>query len=457
MDIMDAGNAMSVPMMSLLIIAWTATASAQPTSPSPTKPSPASKQAVVPVPSSGSVKRRAMVTLHVVRVLDSELATITDRDMSTILAVAKETLAEKLEFSGLRFVDHGAITVEQFFARYFDPHGACAQRLAPWRYDPWSEPDFDAARPDMLRFLKRWGLDELRSFFPPEKARGITSYEVLLDKLIPVYRHKVAIIRQLRLTSGLGLFAPAKAPMRSYVNWICAVRAQDRYDVILTNEFLLYDLITEPYPHSIFKKCKVGGASLRSPTRTAMPGRALFASTFGMESDLPFFAEDPDNTLSRTERQRITGMFILAHELGHALFKLPDFYDHPPQCLMTTRAETDYISGYRDLLKHPGPCPSCRPYIAARQEYFNARELLAKGRFDEAIAAFKRVVKQTPKHIDGSYRAYLADIGVNIATAFWRAGHRTKARRWLKSARTMDPHNIQARDLWEKWFGTGSD
>lgn len=434
----------------------------------PTSVTPASRELRIPPPVDANTDTAASshqtpaqvdqavatttVTLHVVRILDDELPPITDQDMATILKVAQATLDEKLGFGGVRFEDHGAVTVEEFFAANLDDRGACATRLGKWRYDPWSTPDFNAARPEMLRFLKRWKLKELRGFFPPAEAQALTSHQDLIDKLIPIYQSKVERIREMRLPNGNGLLAPAKAPLRSYVNWICAVRAQRSYDIILTNEFLLYDLITEPYPHSIFKKCKVGGASLRSPARTAMPGRALFASTFGMETSLPFFSEDPDHTLTREERQRVTGMFILAHELGHALFKLPDFYDHPPQCLMTTTAETDYLGGYQELLKHPGPCPACTTYVDTRRQYFYGRWLLAQGRYDEAVATFTTVAKETPKHIDGSYRAYLADIGLNIATAHHRAGRAGKARRWLRSARGMDPKNEQVQQRWQEWF-----
>lgn len=388
----------------------------------------------------------AEVTLHVVRVLDDELPPISDQDMALILAVARETLAEKLSFDQLRLVDHGVLSAERFFADN-PPSAECRARLAPLRFDPWAEPDFAALRPQMLAFLQRWQLPALRAYFPADQAGGLDTYDALLDRLLPAYRQKVRAIRDLRLPSGRSLLAPDKAELRSYVGWICVLAAQARYDLILTNQFVLYDLASEPYPHSVLKKCKVGGASLRSPARGALAGRALFASTFGMETDVPFLAEDPGRTLSRAERQRVTGMFILAHELGHALFKLPDFYDHPPQCLMTTTAESDYLAGYRQLQAHPGPCPACKVYVDARRLYFQALAQIERGQYAAAIAALKQVVAQTPKHIDGSYRTYLADIGVHIARAHFLAGQPEEGQRWLSSALAMDPQYEPARRL----------
>jgi tetratricopeptide (TPR) repeat protein len=239
------------------------------------------------------------------------------------------------------------------------------------------------------------------------------------------------------------------------VRWICAVREQDRADLILTNAFILYDLASEPYPHSIFAKNKVGGASLASPHRRAIRGRAVIASTFSMVTDLPFFREEGAETLTPEERLRVIGTFIVAHELGHAVFKLPDFYDHPRECLMTTKYETGYVSGWRDVLAHPGGCTGCQPYIEARRQVFLGQLARAKGDHNEAIRLFKEAIRTTPKHIDGSYLRYIAGLSIEVAEIYRDMSNVEQAKRWLKSAQRVVPDLPEALAL-ESQLGQGA-
>ena len=126
-------------------------------------------------------------------------------------------------------------------------------------------------------FLSRWPVESLAAFFPEEQRGELTSYAAIRAKLLAEFDRKIAMIAGFRLKGGASLLAADKVDQRSYVSWICAMRNQDEADFILTNEFILYDLASEPYPHSIFQKCKVGGASLLSPKRRVIHRRALVA------------------------------------------------------------------------------------------------------------------------------------------------------------------------------------
>jgi tetratricopeptide (TPR) repeat protein len=252
------------------------------------------------------------------------------------------------------------------------------------------------------------------------------------------------VIAGFKLDNGESLLSAAKLDHRSYVSWICAIRNQNEADFVLTNEFILYDLASEPYPHSIFQKCKMGGASLLSPKRRAIHRRALVASTFSMVTDIPFFIEEGAEWLTTRERLEVIGTFIVAHEMGHAVFKIPDFYDHPPECLMTTKFETGYVSGWRELKAHPGPCPDCQPYVDAKRHVFLAHEARMDGKLDEVIKNLKIAIRKTPKHTDGSYLRYVADLSVQIAETFAAKGDPKQARRWLKAALRIVPEHDQA-------------
>ena len=54
------------------------------------------------------------------------------------------------------------------------------------------------------------------------------------------------------------------------------------------------------------------------------------------------FSEEPVS-------EEFIGTYLLAHELGHAILKIPDVYDHGPGCLMNTSFAPSYTDGYAAL------------------------------------------------------------------------------------------------------------
>lgn len=181
-----------------------------------------------------------------------------------------------------------------------------------------------------------------------------------------------------------------------------------------------------------------------SPKRHAIRRRAVIASTFSMVTELPFFKEEGVNTVTSRERLSVIGTFIVAHELGHAVFKIPDFYDHPPECLMTTKFETGYVSGYHELLAHPGACPKCQPYVDAKRYIFLADAARQAGDPEATIAHLMRAIAKTPRHIDGSRTRYLVELSVDLAEAYAAKGQKKLAKRWLKSALLRVPDHDRA-------------
>lgn len=389
----------------------------------------------------------ATLILDVLIANDGDFPAVTAQDAAVILEQAQTTLADKLGFTELAFRIVGHTNIEDFFTRSLAVDGSCTKRLAPFQVGSAHRSAHEVPKDAVQRFLSRWSEDELRAFFPKVQQAGLATYDDIRDRLLTELDRKIALIRTFRLSNGKSLLAAEKTPVRSYVGWICAVEAQNEADLILTNTFALYDLGSEPFPHSVFQKCKVGGASLRSPHRQAMRGRAMMASTFSMITDLPFFRETDIETLTAHQRLQVIGAFIVAHELGHALFKLPDFYDHPAECLMTTKYETGYVTGFHTLAAHPGQCPACEPYVTARRHLFKADQNRRDKRYANAIDGLKKVIKTTPKHIDGSYPRYVVDLSVEIAELYAELDDHTMARRWLASALRLSPEHPRARRL----------
>ncbi len=386
------------------------------------------------------------ITLDVVIANDPELPPVTREDAAIIMAEAKKTVADKLGYEGLTFRVVGEKSVEAFLDEHAPKGGECLESFAPVRVVPGKKRAVDVDRKAVVHFLERWSLNELRSFFDAKERAALTSHEVIAAKLAAELDRKLELIASLTLENGASILAPDKLDERSYVRFVCAMRAQNEADLVLTNAFILYDLGSEPYPHSVFQKNKVGGASLASPRRQAIPGRALVSSTFSMITSLPFFREDGVEGLSPRDKLEVIGAFILAHELGHALFKLPDFYDHPKECLMTTKHDTGYVSGYWRLLASPGPCPACAPWVEAKRHVFAAEDKRQRGDTAGAIASLKEAIRKTPRHIDGSYKRYLADLSCDIAELYEKSD-RAEAMRWLKSVLRLVPDHERAQKL----------
>jgi tetratricopeptide (TPR) repeat protein len=389
-------------------------------------------------PPGAVVDPAAPLRLDVLIVNDPDFPAVTEADARAILAEAKLTLADKLAFPELLFRVVGAMSVTDFLRRA-DVQESCLAEYADYQVHPTGRQPREVDKSFVLLFLKRWDLEALRAFFPEPMRVGLTTYDDVYEALMTAFTEKLQLIASFSLPSGKSLLTPESMRQRSYVHWLCVMRNQDLADLVLTNAFILYDLGTEPYPHSIFQKNKVGGASVLSLRRTAIGERAMFASTFSMVTNLDFFREPGADTLTPAERLAVVGNFIVAHELGHALFKLPDFYDHPPQCLMTTKFETGYVSGYHDLKRFPGSCPKCQPWVDAKRHVFRAQAALRAGNREEAVKALKLAIAGTPKQIDGNYIRYIATLTVQIAELYAEMGDPRQARRWVRSALRVAP------------------
>lgn len=388
----------------------------------------------------------ASLVLEVLLAHDPDFPAAGEPEAAAILAEARATVADKLGFPGLRFRIVGATTVREFLDAHAPAGDPCLASFEPMRVRPGGRRAQDVGAKAVLPFLSRWKVEELRAFFPASEQPKLASYDAIARELLEEFDRKVTLISGFTLPDGTSLLAPERADERSYVRWVCAMRAQDTADLVLTNAFILYDLGSEPYPHSIFQKCKVGGASLLSPKRRAMRGRAMVSSTFSMMTDLPFFREDGVETLRPKERFEVIGSFIVAHELGHALFKLPDFYDHPKECLMTTKYETGYVSGYWYLKASPGTCSACAPWVAAKRHVFVSDAARARGDVATAIRELKEAIRTTPKHIDGSYKRYVAELSFEVA-ALYAQSDPAEARRWLGSVLKILPDHAAALEL----------
>lgn len=111
---------------------------------------------------------------------------------------------------------------------------------------------------------------------------------------------------------------------------------------------------------------------------------------------------------------------------------------------MTTKYETGYVSGYRELKKYPGVCQACAPWVEAKRYLLAAKKAEDEKNDEEAIKQLKLAIQRTPKHIDGSYLRYVADLSVDVAEVMKRMGNLKEARRWVQSALRIVPEHTRA-------------
>lgn len=300
------------------------------------------------------------------------------------------------------------------------------------------------------RFFRKWPLADLKKFLPKAEQAGLRTYEDLYEAYVDHYARTVARLQTLKTPAGTALVRPGASLDRSFVAWICALERQTDYDVVITNTFILSDLLTEPHPHAALARARVGGIAARSPARSTLGGQALLASTFGIDTALPGLAEltGPDGrprTATPEERARILGAFLLAHEVGHAMFGIPDNFDHPLGCLMATRPGATYLEGLVELDTHRAPCPRCRTYVQARADLEGGRAAVDRGDFSAGRARLKAALTNTPKAFHGSRRTRIAEIVVELSRAEAGLGRRGRARILAERAVDISPRLGAAR------------
>jgi|GEM_PF-2364169 len=374
--------------------------------------------------------------LQVVRVIDSDFEDISDNDLKQILATAKKMYQDKFGFSNVRFKDAGKVDIKKFFSLFLKPDGKIFQQKNKRRFLPGVKNDFLAHKKSILKFVKQWKLEELQSYFPENERSQYSSYEKIYDGLAKQMQEKIDFIGGIK-QNGESILAKSKIEYRSFLNWLTVLENQDKYDLVLTNTFILYDDISQPSPHGVFSKCKVGGVSHKNLKRDVLGGRVIMGSTFGMDTKIPFFAEKGKAKVNRQQRNEVTGAFVVAHELGHALFKLPDHYNHGPECLMNNNKAISYKEGYDLLIAHPGPCAKCQKWITARKAFWEAESYFEKQQWEQAIEKYVFVIKNTPKNVDGSRNRYMAHVSYMLSRAYDQIGDRKLALRGAELAHKL--------------------
>ncbi|MCK6550830.1 hypothetical protein L6R52_33645 [Myxococcota bacterium] len=400
--------------------------------------------------SPGAALASEPLTLKIAIVQDPDFPPVERELVTRALELASREFASRFGADAPRFDVVNEYTVAGFLGAYALPVDPQCRPRYDARYRGGGPAELDRHKAAALKFFQKWELDALIGFIDASERAGVKSYEDVYAYYSKKYSKTVDAMRGLKTPAGTALVEPDKSARRSFVAWTCALLRQKDYDIILTNAFMLADLMSEPHPHSVFGKAKIGGIATRSPARTALGGQALLATTFGIDTTLKEFAELPGAPATFDERAKILGIYLLAHEVAHAIFGIPDVFDHPLGCVMTSRPGATYRDGLAELEAHPEVCSKCRPYVEARQAQERAERLYAEGSYPSALSAVMRSVKLMPAQYHGSKKKRMAQLMVLAAKIYAAQGQTKSSERMAIQARDLDPTSPDVAALFER-------
>jgi hypothetical protein len=387
------------------------------------------------------------IRLEVAVVRDAELPGLEPELVAGAIEHARSQFELRFDSTAPTFDVVNELPVAGFLGAFALPVDPACKPLYAVRYRGGGKNEIDKHRAKALEFFQKWDIESLRGFLSADVAARTRTHAEVYDFYASHYPATVETIRGLSTQNGTPLIDPARSTSRSFAAWTCALRRQSEYDVVVTNAFILADIVSEPHPHTVFGKAKIGGIAGSSPGRPALGGQVLLASTFGIDTELPFFREVDGDRPTMDERAKILGAYILAHEIAHAVFGIPDVFDHPSGCLMTTRPGTTYRDGLIELERKLRPCPRCRPYVESRALVDRGRHELERKRYRAAGNLLKRGLETLPKHVHGSRKKRVSEILVLASRASMGLGQERRAKSYADLALELDPSSRQAIDL----------
>lgn len=388
--------------------------------------------------------------LVVALVEDPDFPPLDEKLVQRALRYAESQFGERFSVTPPTFDVQYRYTVARFLDTYAIPSDPQCRGLYAARYKGGGAAELEPHRQKAIAFLERWPLDALLGFVDPADRPAIKTHQDIYELYVRRYVATVDAMKGLKTPAGTPLVQPGTSAQRSFVAWMCAMQRQQDFDVILTNGFILADLSTEPHPHAVFGKAKIGGIAAKSPARRALGGQALLATTFGIDTKLKEFDELGGAPASFEERAKILGAYLLAHEVAHALYGIPDVFDHPPGCLMTSRPGATYRDGLAELEAHPEPCPKCRPYVEARSLQDRGRKAMDDGQYTAAVRYLTEAMKLIPKQFHGGRKRRMSELTLMAAQSMRAQGKGAQAKRYAQLALELDPTSPEARALVEE-------
>ena len=387
------------------------------------------------------------IVLEVGIVVDPHLPPIGQALINSALKSAADSFEIRFGLTKPRFVVTSSMSVSAFMKEApLDSSKYCLSQISK-RYRGTGVREFEPYEKKAKTFLRKWSLTSLSSFLSNAKKKRSATYDSVYEHLVQRYVDTVEKLKKTQTSSTHPLVDPKYSIEHSFGAWNCALREQKRFDVIVTNAFIMADIMTEPHPHAFFGKAKVGGIAALNPHRPALGNAALLATTFAIDTSVPWLSEMNQKPAEANDRAAILGDYLLAHEIAHAIIGIPDVYDHPAECLMTSRPNQSYLEGLRLLRENQKPCSRCGKWVDAYVAYQKSLKMLSQKRPRKALRYLARASKITPKHFHGGYRKKMSDISYLVAKAYLDIGRKKRSLKFARRALELNPRSRQAQDF----------
>lgn len=363
-----------------------------------------------PIKGGPSEKPPLELKIDVIGAFDSRLPKITDLEMKQVLDEASRILNRKFESAmNLSFQDHGQITLQQFFGDLSYRKTSDYQTLVQRKYDvvlgektPFLQDSL--FKKQYIQSLKNWKIEVLKDFFPGKK---ITDHEEFFTLLMDTLHKKVEWLKTIRMDSGDPLLILPPVPWQSSIEWCAKMFSQKDYDLVITNTLIVADNLHGAYPHSICKHAKIGGEVYGSRRKGAFDGSSIMVNVLENLCGIKEIRRDSPEA-SRPKSLKVIGAFLMAHEIAHSVFLIPDVYDHGDSCLMNSSLNNmDNVKGYDLLTSDLSPCNKCAPWVKARMHFYAAKKAVNSRQYSLATYCMLDCIRQTPKIIAGNYKQYI--------------------------------------------------
>lgn len=281
---------------------------------------------------------------------DSRFPDMSDALMKESLSYAIEAIACEFGISNIEFSQIKRVSIDDFFRKHL-PKTNRFNRLNPFNTESVS---FEISEEQEKRFYKYYDMDSLRGFLDESKS-NVTKVE-FHRILMKTWLNKAAIYTNYKI-DGILVFTKESLFYQTYSSWRMLLEEQNEFDLIFHNTLVFYDNLTQPFPHTIFKKASAGAVGVPSKNSPAFY-KGCFTVSYIPYSGIDYFSDFSEDEVNTA---KYIGIYYIAHEFGHAAFRLPDVYNHQLHCLMNTPKENlSQEKAVYEFEKHKSPCPMCR-------------------------------------------------------------------------------------------------
>ena len=309
------------------------------------------------------------LTVRTTWMTNPRLKNITPEQYEAILERSRALALDWLDLD-LEFTENETISVHDFFARYLDvltKDANFAKHRLSWD-EQAKEGSVDALTKAFLSDFKKETDEEVRAMV--ENQAEAKRIDLSQDKagifrqVAELHIDKLQKIAEIKLEDGEPLLRGDG--FNEYMAWTCILRAQNDYDLILSNQLLGSVESLDPSVHSSMRGGVTSGFAEKGPTEF---GGSVLIGMFPFISEHErFVKERGENYDPDTEVETIA--FMVVHELGHLLQGWGHHYDHPG-CVMRPAPGLRYKE-WTEEIKANGPCKKEHPPKLA--DYFEKPE-----------------------------------------------------------------------------------